>query len=488
MIKSAFFYFLCTISIAFIITSCGEDDPKTLVADYCKKDNCIGDVQFKTIATALRKDRRGRSEYGKDEAVWQFITEGGCKPCSGIGVTVADTAGEKPKTPVVKPEYSVFIENSYSMDGYVKGNSEFKNTVYDFLSDVLMKTNEITDKMSLNYINSKVIPFEDQLVDFIQKLDPNTFEKRGGQRGTTDLSVVMKRSIDSISGQRVVIFISDCVFSPGKNKVALDYLASQKTGFKRVFSDLIYAQPDLATIVIKLKSTFDGSYFDYNDKPIPLKKAQRPYYIWIVGESSHIDNLLTKVKIANMEGGIEDFYALYPQTAQTQFKNQIVKNEAIGRFDIDRDNLSTIINAETTDRGGNMAFRFAVAIDLKQTGMSESYLTDVNNYKLSTDKYALEVKPITDDEKIKNKALEKYSHKLMLSTKDLKPMSIDIELKRTVPKWIYDTNSQDDRVQTGEELNKTFGFKYMVEGVADAYQSVNKGQESFFKFGVTIKK
>lgn len=487
--KKQLFLSLLSFLILCLLSACGDDSPNDVLKKALDKDNCVDKTEFQTLATVLRKDRRGRSEYGKDDAVWEFITEGGGKSCDGTanGEPTSETPNNTGNA-LKKPVYNVFIENSGSMDGYVKGNSEFKNAVYGFLSDVLMKTNGITEKMNLYYINSKVLPFDAPLEDFIEKLNPTAFQKRGGERGTTDLYEVVKRSVDSINDQKTVVFVSDCVFSPGKGRNALDYLASQKTGFKRVFSDLLYTHADLATVVIKLKSNFDGAYYDFNNKAIVLKDKKRPYYIWLIGKHSHIETLLSKVKIDNIEGGVEDFHAFYPLSISTQPKYQIIKNEAIGRFNIDRDNPNTITDAETGDRGSNSGFRFGIGIDLKKTGVSESYLSDTANYKISSDKYKIEVKPITDEEKTQNKALANYSHKLLLSTKDLKPQTLDIEFKRKLPQWIYNTDSKDDQIQDETELTKTFGFRYMVEGVSDAFQSVAKEQNAFFKIKVIIKK
>ena len=250
MTRQYFPFLICFSTLLIFSTGCVVDSPSEALKKATEKDNCVDKTEFQTIATALRKSPE-RFKYRKDEAVWQFITATGAKSCDALPPS---NGGDVVK----KPVYNVFIENSGSMDGYVKGNSEFKNAVYGFLSDILMKTNGVTDKMNLHYINSKVLPFDAPLEDFIEKLNPTTFKKYGGKHGTTDLCDVVKRSVDSMNDQKVVVFISDCVFSPGAGFSALDYLASEKTGFKRVFSDLLFAHADLATVVIKLNSKFDG--------------------------------------------------------------------------------------------------------------------------------------------------------------------------------------------------------------------------------------
>ena len=39
-------------------------------------------------------------------------------------------------TPATKCVYNIYIENSGSMDGYVKGKTEFEQAVYSYLSDI----------------------------------------------------------------------------------------------------------------------------------------------------------------------------------------------------------------------------------------------------------------------------------------------------------------------------------------------------------------
>ena len=69
-----------------------------------------------------------------------------------------------------KPIYNVYIENSASMDGYVNGDQTgFKNDVYDLLSTIQSPLRNIAGSLNLFYINSRVIPFEEDVENFIQK-------------------------------------------------------------------------------------------------------------------------------------------------------------------------------------------------------------------------------------------------------------------------------------------------------------------------------
>jgi len=54
-------------------------------------------------------------------------------------------------TPRVRPNVNVYVENSGSMDGYVKGATEFENIIYSYLSDI--KISGLADSLNLFYIN-----------------------------------------------------------------------------------------------------------------------------------------------------------------------------------------------------------------------------------------------------------------------------------------------------------------------------------------------
>jgi hypothetical protein len=127
-------------------------------------------------------------------------------------------------------------------------------------------------------------------------------------------------------------------------------------------------------------------------------------------------------------------------------------------------------------------------VDLSKTGLSDDFLTEPKHYRLNTDNYTIAIQKIPETEKRNDPALAAFSHKLLLNTKSLKTQSISIELMPALPTWVTASHSEDDRQQTGEELHKTFGIKYLVEGIADAYASQSKGENALFSIKLNIKK
>ena len=99
------------------------------------------------------------------------------------------------------PIINVYIENSGSMDGYVKGQTDFEHIVYNYLVD--LKQIEVARALNLFYINSEILPQKDDINDFIEKLEPTSFQAKGGNRGTSDMALMMKDILELIH----VVFI-----------------------------------------------------------------------------------------------------------------------------------------------------------------------------------------------------------------------------------------------------------------------------------------
>lgn len=70
--------------------------------------------------------------------------------------------------------------------------------------------------MELNYINSQVLKQPSDVQAFIKALEPYTFKQKGGNRGTSDMADILAKIIKQTADNDISIFISDCIFSPGK--------------------------------------------------------------------------------------------------------------------------------------------------------------------------------------------------------------------------------------------------------------------------------
>lgn len=358
------------------------------------------------------------------------------------------------KAITVKPTVNVYIENSGSMDGYVKGVTEFESAVYNYLSDI--KISGITDTLNLYYINSEIISYAqsadaDVIQDFISKLEPNEFKKRGGNRGTSDIADVIKSILKETREGVISIMVTDGIFSPGKGKDAEAYLVNQEIGIKTSMAEHLNKYPKSAVILYQLSSKFDGTYYNKVDAKIPLNNVQRPFYIWVFGQASDLAALREAVPESKFNGGgVEKMFSI---VAGNQKVDYAVRAKS-GNFRVSRNNPKTEINKLKADRDGKV--RFSINADFKDLLLDEAYITNPENYELQI--YDIKVVPKTDS---------KYTHTLSLTTDNKKQKNgeLGIKLMMTEPNW-DDVNDSNGLEAVPE---KTYGIKYQVSGIYKAF-------------------
>ena len=489
-IKAAFIFSL----LILLITSCFSNEKKSLIRlksqikTYCV-DNTISSEEWQDLNEEIQSNRalylREGFLQGEEVNTNKLIDlihqqEGEEIVINGKPGNDSSSFGSD------KPVYNAFIENSASMDGYVNGASAFKNSVYSFLSDLKSPLRNITDSLNLYYVNSKTIPFRDDVKDFIEKLDPTTFRSRGGNRGQTDISNVFKIIFDQTPPDHVNVLVSDCVFSPGRNRNATDYLVNQSIGIKNQFEQKLSQTKNFSTIVYQLHSKFDGLYYDLENKGQKITE-ERPYYIWVLGPQEHVDHMLNQLDVTRLSG-LKHQHIFASERSKPDYR--VLINKRYGIFRPSKNQPKTgIESAKPETRGPNTGmFRFAVGVNLDGFGFDESYIKDPENYRINNEDYSIEIERIGDSEKSRSEVLKNYTHYLLLSTNKIKTEELEIELLRQMPNWVNQSHSMNDKNQIGDELSKTYGIKYLIDGVKDAYLAAVKDSDTYFKISVSISK
>lgn len=123
------------------------------------------------------------------------------------------------------------------MNGYVAGVTSFEHTLYSFLSQI--NTSKAVDSLSLFYINSKLYHHGNDINDFIKTLEPNNFQKSGGELSETIISDLLLTVLNNTSKNSLSIFISDCIFSPGNVSNVSQYLTNQRIAIRTMFTNAI---------------------------------------------------------------------------------------------------------------------------------------------------------------------------------------------------------------------------------------------------------
>jgi hypothetical protein len=157
--------------------------------------------------------------------------------------------------------------------------------------------------------------------------------------------------------------------------------------------------------------------------------------------------------------------------------------------DFDRAEIANkkITNASSSkDEKTKGQFGFNVVVDFSKSLQDAKYFLDTSNYKLNDVNYTLNIETIAD----KNDASTMgHTHKLKLTTNKLVDEILRIDIVGRTPGWVYSSTSPDDTKidKDDSEKLKTFGLKYLIEGVCDAFYP-NSSSNTVQTIKVTIQK
>lgn len=372
-----------------------------------------------------------------------------CGEANRKSVSSIPTA-QLPKTELPNPIIDVYVENSGSMDGYVKGITEFEQIVYNYLSDI--RISGLSDTLNLNYINSHIIPQGSDISDFIEKLEPTTFRLRGGDRRTSDIAVVLKSILSEMKENSVAIFVSDCIFSPGRGKDATQYLVNQQTGIKVAFADYLNHQADFSVMAYRCLSHFSGIYYDCNDSKTKIEE-KRPFYIWIMGHKDYLMKMRKLEKSFKGEG-IQNIFLASAGNVEIPYALKM----GSGKFELDKKEPKTTLKRGRI--GHNGKFSFAVDMDCSRLLLDDSYIVDNTHYEMNHKDFDLEIS------KAKN---SKYTHTLQFSSDRVVSCQLLVGLKMQIPAWAEECNDDNGIGINSSTMDKTFGIKYLIGGVYDAF-------------------
>ena len=407
------------------------------------------------------------------------------------GQTDPEILSPKSDEASIKPIVKVFVENSISMDGYVTGNSDFKSDLTEML--VLTKNYVGESNIKINFINRR--PYassKKDIANFASKLEPNsiTYNVGGKDRRKSDINNIFRMLLDSLHQNEIVILTSDCIYSLGEGDETEGKLNIQKSLTHDAFNDALKLRKnDLATVCLKMASDFKGNYYDLNDHPTKINE-KRPYYIWIIGSEDLIKEYYPKIT-KNMVG-IENSYFLSNFTKEKQpFFTVLKETNKVGSFK-QTDRGEKEVNSINDIKYDNGTLQFAIAIDLGNIPVDSTYLTNPKSYVVP-DGFVVKSIFKIDRNKLTQRDMvivEKTSatHYITISTTNkFTVQDLKLELSNKIPAWVEASNSIDDR-NVKDELDKTFGLSYLVQGVSEAYATQNPEQTSYFKINVSILK
>jgi hypothetical protein len=439
----------------------------------------------------------GQSRRGRNNTV-ENKEESGQSPVSpsGNNTSIRDT------TPV---NINIYIENSSSMNGYVNGNTEFKSAIGRLLVDI--KYHYEAERLHLYYINADIHPVNEEISSFVAALSPKTLAI--GNRTNTNLNNIFQKILDKTDSATISILISDCIYSI-KGTNTTDLLGREKNIIKDAFmTKSKNSGLNLATGIIQLHSKFNGTYYDNGNKRTELTDKLRPYYICITGDAVLLSDFDKKIRYAELEGYKNSVYLSAKNYSSSIKYTVLKKTKRKGSFkpvEAPEGGYFSGIHKPASE-GRNSEFRFAVALNLGGLPVSDDILNDTANYMVTRGNFKIEniyncnhddFESIDRTDEVIKYTIKNMSHiiEFRATEKAISSMSFAMKKAVTLPEWIENSNTVDDseiKNDADEQtLGKTFGIKYMIEGIADAYGEIfrknhpDKAIDKYFEIEIPV--
>ena len=400
---------------------------------------------------------------------------------SSINTTQSDSSHKQPQPSIDEPKapsgipmvaehpiINVYLENSGSMNGYVdRGRTLFQRDVYNYLCDIHISA--IASEMNLHFINSQIINKGSNIQQFINTLTPQSFQTAGGNTTKTDIADVFKQVLARTDDNTVSIFISDCIFSPGNVENPQAYLAHQQVSIKKYFADHLTQYPNFSVLVYQLYSNFSGRYYDYMNRPRTYN-GERPYYIWVMGHTANIAKLRAFIPDEKFSGsGVANMWCAFNH--QVDDLSYSISPRAIkGDFNkVSKHDISRIRRAN-----GEFAFQILADLNVLELMLGNDYLMDTNNYSRLINKYDTDEWYINIERN--SNSSSPATHNIILgTTTNTLSGTLSVALCCKSPQWAYDLTDEDDTSFTDANQNKTYGLKYMIDGVQQAFTAKASG-------------
>lgn len=395
-----------------------------------------------------------------------------------------------------KANVKIYFENTHSMDGYINGNTQFKDVFRELL--VLVDNDPSIDFDTSFYLLNNELNKEDFGVETI-KISERLSQKstaKFGNKNSSDFEEVLNRVLQNHGSDDISILMADFIYSPKGESDIPSALNKLKTYTKNAFLNANSKIKDLETRVYRFSSDFNGIYYDINNKHIRGVKS-RPYYYFVMAPKNLMDSFEERVitKLKNLRAYQNEI--IFTTETHSSIPLKILTSTGNrGRFKTRSGEVEVIGYPK------NGSLEITVLFDLHQVPVGQGYLLDKENYQLGNPEFTIAKIGLVDgkfidfgDEKIKMSASTQlniknsnYTHAITYRADGLVSEDITMKLKKKIPSWVIETHSEDDRLIHSDTLEqtKTFGFGHLIEGVQDAYQ-LKDGNNSYFDIKIPVK-
>lgn len=441
--------------------------------------------------------RESRDFHNKDKSIKEDVGN-------------STTQSKKRNLPPLKPEVRIYFEQSGSMQGYLGVDAlDFKNSINHALVQLeedFRSNHKLDQNIKLYFIQNEKVDFiNEELKDFCQSIGLSTFY--GGDSKMEDM---ISSILDSTHVNVLSIFVSDCIFSLSGNQTFKGLSSVQGRITKKTYEKINEFNNegyDFGVRMYKMMYDFNGTYYTRTNERIQIPKKKRPLYFMAMGSDALLQKLkynektvFYKQKYQVVEINTVNYKQLYSFEPNAPFVSLLSSTLKIGVYKTKKsgDRIVQIEGLKKSRRNEDTTFQVAMAIDLSQLPVSESYKMNVKNYEVNLkDGYNIvkvknikdvELKPIDKKLLTTTSGTLKATHVVVIASRKTAFPSINLKMIRT-PLNEFES-SYGDTIEDDNVLSypyKTFGLRYLMEGFNIAIDNqFTKGGKKNYYFSLTV--
>ncbi len=368
-----------------------------------------------------------------------------------------------------------FIENSGSMKGYVNGSTQY----VDLLANIANHPDLIKSNITQAFYLTSGTTIPRKVTNLRQSLIPAYFNE-----SRSDLNNLFKTALDSTNTNSITFLVSDGIYDMCPDPNPLNALSILGHELRSVFIEKLRSF-DFQTIIIKCKSNFNGRYYPGNCCPSYPINQERPYYIWIFGNSDVLKKYFPDNYLNSLNGYVNMArFFIYLKWNDTYLKENDKyrpnSHKKIGTYFPSKENVYTL---ERVSSNPNNVFQFSIAVDFSELPLNDNYLNDISNYSVTN---GYEIVSIDKPTAIAELGFPNLTHLIVVKKTGIPIGTLTVSLINKGYPWINSTNINDD-CNIRENSNQTFGFEVLNKAILEAYDYINPDKE-IYKFTINLKK
>lgn len=385
-----------------------------------------------------------------------------------------------------------FLETSASMEGYLRGNSDFAKTIPNLLVEIEGRVNFKNKPIKINYISDSIIKYTKTTGDFIHDISTT----KVAIAKSSQMHKIFETVTNATDSNDVSILVSDCILSysdsdinasKGRNINIEKADGELKAFVKQAF--LKMKAHNVCATVYGFSSKFFGTYYNYQNGKMLLKgDVLRPYYIWVIGNKELVQQFNKQlIDIVAFAPELTVSFGMWDKPIDTY--NLLFKTGHEGSWAYDNNHLKDVEIVKKKPA------KFSIAVDFSGLPIYASDLAYLKaNLKLGKSNLEAKITDIrkADDIDISKAAprektsLQNASNVISIEISDLYQPNGTVSLQLPLK---YDESYKNWSIMDDKNVTtigkKTFAFEHLVDGVREAYQNSN---ENYINILINIKK